>query len=201
MELKGLQMECFIYRPFGISYASTLTQAKTDSSCTDLSEALLTCTLTCTSRPSGVCVDPTGYCYVSDTGNGLIRRISVCGHVETVETAHVLLANGDADGVALREPRGIVADALRLYVGIFPFAYSRVIRVPEHMFWTYVLAHECTHMRADACFRVDDDCRMQHVIEMAVILLRQRIVSCIESSSSPPPHKLLRRVQERQDSS
>jgi len=118
----------------------------------------------------------------------LIRRISVCGHVETVETAHVLLANGDADGVALREPRGIVADALRLYVGIFPFAYSRVIRVPEHM-------------RAHACFRVDDDCRMQHVIEMAIILLRQRIVSCIESSSSPPPHKLLRRVQERQDSS
>jgi hypothetical protein len=117
----------------------------------------------------------------------LIRRISVCGHVETVETAHVSLANGVADGVALREPRGIVADSLRLYVGMFPFAYSRVIRVPEHM-------------RADACFRVDDDCRMQHVIEMAIILSCQRIASCIESSSSPPPLKLLRRVQERQDS-
>ena len=180
-------MECFIYRPFGISYASTLTQAKTDSSYTDLSFTDLH-SPNCTSRPSGLCVDPTGYCYVSDTGNGLIRRISVGGQVETVETAHVLLANGDADGVALREPRGIVADALRLYVGMFPFAYSRVIRVPEHM-------------RADACFRVDDDYRMQHVIEMAIILSCQRIVSCIESSGSPPPHKLLRRVQERQDSS
>ncbi len=146
-------MECFIYRPFGISYAS---------------------------RPSGLCVDPTGYCYVSDTGHGLIRRISVSGHVETVQTAHVLLANGDADGVALREPRGIVADALRLYVGM-------CLCVTIGLFLCYSCA------RTYAC--------RSHVIEMAIILSCQGIVSCIESSSSPPPHKLLRRVQERQDSS
>eukprot|EP00802_Teleaulax_amphioxeia_P034274 Tamp_40438.p2 GENE.Tamp_40438~~Tamp_40438.p2 ORF type:complete len:131 (+),score=7.48 Tamp_40438:47-394(+) len=34
-------------------------------------------------RPSGLCVDPRGYCFFSDTGNGAVRRVSRTGEVET----------------------------------------------------------------------------------------------------------------------
>eukprot|EP00277_Geminigera_cryophila_P002165 CAMPEP_0179421568 /NCGR_PEP_ID=MMETSP0799-20121207/9860_1 /TAXON_ID=46947 /ORGANISM="Geminigera cryophila, Strain CCMP2564" /LENGTH=279 /DNA_ID=CAMNT_0021195433 /DNA_START=95 /DNA_END=930 /DNA_ORIENTATION=+ len=64
-------------------------------------------------RPSGLCVDPTGYCYVSDTGNASIRRISHGGMVETVELQPTCAAD---KGAIFQQPRGIAATESCLYV-------------------------------------------------------------------------------------
>ena len=65
-------------------------------------------------RPSGLCVDPRGHIFLADTGNGAVRHI-FSGRVETVQP---LVEDDDAaEGAAVfRQPRGIAADDLHLYV-------------------------------------------------------------------------------------
>lgn len=62
--------------------------------------------------PVGLAVDAAGNLYVADTGNHLIRRITVDGVVSTVAGAG--LAAGSADGtgnaVRLRQPLGVAVD-------------------------------------------------------------------------------------------
>ena len=69
-------------------------------------------------RPSGLCVDPTGYCYVADTGNAVVRRVSTSGMVVTVEGGDLEQPDDAADvgTTFLRQPRGISADDSHLYV-------------------------------------------------------------------------------------
>jgi len=48
-------------------------------------------------RPSGLCVDSTGYAYVTDYKNGLIRRISTGGVVATLTTSGVIATDAYDD--------------------------------------------------------------------------------------------------------
>ena len=65
------------------------------------------------SRPSGVAVDAEGNCYVADTHNFTVRRISSAGKVETLAGSAGQRGLDDGSGAAARflEPRGIAIDA------------------------------------------------------------------------------------------
>ena len=78
-------------------------------------------------RPSALCVDPAGYCLVSDTGNSLVRRISAAGEVDTLRPMLGPGEDADGSGTVFRQPRGLAADALHLYVA--DSKLHRILRV------------------------------------------------------------------------
>ena len=86
-------------------------------------------------RPSGLCVDPKGYCFVADTGNAVVRRISNSGMVQTVQAG---LGHPDETAAlgetCLRQPRGISADDSCLFVAgihLLVFLACSVIRIVD----------------------------------------------------------------------
>ena len=78
-------------------------------------------------RPSALCVDPAGYCLVSDTGNSIVRRISAAGEVDTLRPMLGPGEDADGSGTVFRQPRGLAADALHLYVA--DSKLHRILRV------------------------------------------------------------------------
>ena len=69
--------------------------------------------------PKGVAVDASGYVYVADWGNHLIRKISPAGEVTTFAGSGMQgLANGPDTSASFNFPQGIAIDAAgNLYIG------------------------------------------------------------------------------------
>ena len=80
-------------------------------------------------RPSGLCVDPRGHCYLADTGNAAIRHI-FSGRVETVQPVMEddgATSEGQPTSVFC-QPRGVAADDLHLFVAGSSRAIARACR-------------------------------------------------------------------------